>query len=184
MTADNRMKIYWTNLGLLLVAIIGYYSTNSSAHEGKSHQAQAHKKPTEIIVGEQSTLMFKKIKREFDVNVRPIFRSKCYDCHGQVDSLPWYHRVPGVAQLIDSDITEAKEHLDMTNGFPFGGHGSPAEDLTSLGKTLANDSMPPVRYKLIHWKSGLTNREKVIVHAWIEQSLNELKKSRENETFQ
>ena len=34
--------------------------------------------------------------------------------------------------LLDSDVKEAKKHLDMSDDFPFDGHGSADEDLKDV----------------------------------------------------
>ena len=76
--------------------------------------------------------------------------------------------------MMNHDIEEAKEHMDMTKGFPFAGHGTPKEDLEALKETVKLSSMPPWQYKLMHWDSGLTSEEKKIVNQWINESLNKL----------
>jgi hypothetical protein len=76
--------------------------------------------------------------------------------------------------MMNHDMEEAKEHLDMTKGFPFAGHGTPKKDLEALKETVKEDSMPPWQYKLMHWDSVLTSGEKKIVNQWINESLNKL----------
>ena len=76
--------------------------------------------------------------------------------------------------MMNHDIEEAKEHMDMTKGFPFAGHGIPKEDLEALKETVKEDSMPPWQYKLMHWDSSLTNEEKKIVNQWINESIAKL----------
>ena len=71
-------------------------------------------------------------------------------------------------------MREAKEHLDMREDFPFKGHGTPREDLKALKKTIDENSMPPLRYKLLHWHSGLDKDEMKLLTDWIEQSLKSL----------
>ena len=111
---------------------------------------------------------------EYEKSVKPVFQKKCYDCHGSGNEKPWYYVVPGAKQLMNSDMAEAKEHMDMTKGFPFAGHGTPKEDLEALKETVKLSSMPPWQYKLMHWDSGLTSEEKKIVNQWINESLNKL----------
>jgi hypothetical protein len=72
--------------------------------------------------------------------------------------------------LIENDIAEAKKHLDMINDFPFGGHGTPFDDLKSLATTVLDDSMPPMMYKIAHEGSSLNNDEKLKILFWIDSS--------------
>ena len=63
----------------------------------------------------------------------------------------------------------------MSNDFPFGGHGSPENDLRSIEKSIDKDNMPPLRYKIIHWESSLTQAEREEIKRWITSSLKLLK---------
>jgi hypothetical protein len=76
--------------------------------------------------------------------------------------------------LIESDLREAKEHLDFSLGFPFQGHGAPKEDLEAIADAVHDNSMPPFRYRLMHWSSALSQAEKDAVLAWVEKSLKVL----------
>ena len=75
-----------------------------------------------------------------------------------------------VKQLIENDIAEAKKHLDMTNDYFFGGHGTPFDDLKSLTNTVLNASMPPMMYKIAHEDSSLNKDEILKILAWIDSS--------------
>ena len=76
--------------------------------------------------------------------MKPIFQKKCLACHGTGNTLPWYASIPGPKQLIQNDIKEAKKHMDMSQDFPFLGHGTPKDDLKALKKTIKKETMPPV----------------------------------------
>lgn len=118
-----------------------------------------------------------KINAQYKKQVKKIFSIKCLACHGNDESyLPWYYALPVAKQLIDHDREEAKVHMDMSNDFPFGGHGIPQEDLAAIEQTIKKGDMPPLRYKLLHWNSGLTPEEIKIIRSWLDESLNHLKK--------
>lgn len=99
--------------------------------------------------------------------IKPIFEKKCFDCHGLQSSQPWYRNFPGVKQLIDHDMEDAKKHLDMTSDFPFKSHASPIEDLEAIQETIEKDEMPPFRYRFMHSESNLTDSEKEKVYKWV-----------------
>lgn len=123
------------------------------------------------LMDESTAELLKEIGVEYEAKVQPIFQRACYDCHSNSTKYPWYYKIPGVKQLIDSDVAEAKEHLDMSQGFPFQGHGTPTEDLEAIIDTLKEGDMPPLKYKLMHPSAGLSEAEKTIVKDWAGNAL-------------
>lgn len=117
------------------------------------------------------------INTQYIKHVKPIFEKKCFDCHGDTTKYPWYYALPGIKQMIDHDIKEAKEHIDMSKDFPFLSHKTPLKDLQSLRKIGLKGGMPPLRYILGHWDSRLTQDEKRLIIQWTEDSMKILEKS-------
>lgn len=78
--------------------------------------------------------------------------------------------------MMDGDIKEAKDHLDFSSDFPFVSHATPAEDLEAIQEEVAEDEMPPLRYRLMHPSSKLTSEEKEIVNHWVQFGKNKLVK--------
>lgn len=151
-----KLPLLFISLSLLLLA------WTSSAHEGEKH-------PTENVEALQA------INASYLATIKPIFRRACFDCHSIQTHYPWYYNIPGIKQWIDSDIKEARKHLDMTNDFPFRGHGSPRKDFEAIRKTIQKNSMPPFRYTMMHWDARLTESEKEIVLKWIDENQQKLR---------
>ncbi len=147
---------------LLLVFMANYAS---------SHQNNHQKVPIESKPEETTKDTFKEVNEAYIKSVKPIFQKSCFDCHSSNTQYPWYSNIPGVKQLIRSDVSEAKEHLDMTNDFPFSGHGEPLEDLKAIGKQVDNGEMPPFRYMIIHSESELSETDKKIILEWVHASI-------------
>ena len=118
---------------------------------------------------------YEKINQEYLKTVKPIFQKSCFDCHGNTTVYPWYYKIPGVKQLIDSDINESKKHLDFSKDFPFISHETPIKDLDAIAKSIKNDSMPPFRYLIMHGDKKLTKDEVKQVEKWIRESKEILK---------
>ena len=76
------------------------------------------------------------------------------------------HLVKG---LIDSDIREAKKHLNISNGFSFDGHGSVVDDLDAVRDVIVHEKKPPLSYLILHSGSKLSSVERSEVLKWIEQ---------------
>jgi hypothetical protein len=107
--------------------------------------------------------------------VKPILAKGCGDCHTGQTVYPWYYVLPGIKQLIDHDVEEAKEHLDMSQDFPFEGHGDAVDDLKALRRTIKENSMPPISYRWMHQDVALSEAEKRIVVEWVEESLQTIR---------
>jgi hypothetical protein len=159
-----------TTLCLFFVSLL-FLSPPSKAHQGERH---SNTKETNVSKKAQtlSSSKLDKIKKNYESKVQPIFKISCIDCHGNSSDLPWYYSIPGVHSLMNSDMAEAKQHLDMRKGFPFKGHGTVKEDLEAIKKTVQENSMPPFRYKTMHWSSFLSNQESKIVIDWVNNSLD------------
>ena len=114
--------------------------------------------------------VFEGINGAYLKNIKPIFLKKCFDCHSTKTQYPWYHAVPGVRQIIESDIAEGTKHLDLSDDFPFGGHGTPSEDLEAIGNAVVKNKMPPISYRLMHWDAQFSAVEKTTVLMWIQDS--------------
>ena len=153
------------------------FSTLSSvlilAHGGVKHTEKTTPPKTSSEIKAQQ---FKTINKAYIADIKPIFEAKCFACHAsKPKDLPWYYSVPGVKQLMDYDMNTAKKHMDFKKDFPFLSHGTPTLDLKSLKEVIAEGEMPPLRYRVIHWDSGLTDKESKKVIQWVDKSLQILK---------
>lgn len=118
---------------------------------------------------------YNQINIEYTKSIKSIFKKSCFNCHGNTTKYPWYYKVPGIKQLIDHDINEAKKHLIFLNRFPFKSHGTPLSDLNAIEKAIKNNTMPPLRYRIMHNNSILTKEEIKKVKEWITKSKEILK---------
>jgi len=167
--------------GLLLFCLILFIciAPLAFAHEGESHEPmpQHGGQPKGTFPKE----ILEKINESYLKNVKPIFQKSCIDCHSNQTKYPWYANIPGAKQLIASDVAEAKTHLDMTEDFPFKGHGSPAEDLEAIRSSVVDNSMPPFRYWILHSGSRIDGKEEKTVLEWVDSSLKWLGESQPKE---
>lgn len=143
------------------------------------HGNEDHSKDTpkvkKVSPDEELKQKYKKINVQYIRSVKSIFKRSCFDCHGDKTNYPWYYKVPGVKQLIDHDVKEAKKHLDFSQNFPFVSHDTPLKDLDAIGKAVRNTTMPPFRYRIMHGDSKLTEGEIKEVEKWITESKEMLK---------
>jgi hypothetical protein len=143
-------------------------TVSAGAHEGHHHGAPAVNKSAPA--GSEREKRLQKINETYLARIKPIFQAKCFDCHSEDTRFPWYYKIPGVKQFIDSDISEAKEHMEMTHDFPFRGHGKPEEDLDAIVESTAKGDMPPWYYRWMHQGAAVTPDEAKQIVSWAKES--------------
>ena len=155
----------------LVVTPVSLFSHGDNKHVEKS-QVIAKK---DISKDEKFLKVYEVINSKYVKNIKPIFEKKCFDCHGSVTKFPWYYKIPGIKQLIDSDIEEAKKHIDMRKDFPFLSHETPLKDLESLNAVSMLNDMPPLLYILGHWDARLNESEQQRIKTWTKESIKQIK---------
>lgn len=163
---------------IIILTLIVFTFQDSWGHGGEDH---SKKKSPEIVHdslnsdSKETEEIYKKINASYLNKIKPIFRKSCFDCHSSQTTYPWYYKVPGVKQLIDSDIKEAKSHLDFSNDYPFVSHDSPENDLKSIEKSVSKKTMPPKKYLWMHNNAKLSQKEVEEIKKWVKESLEALK---------
>ena len=161
-------------MNILLLLFISTTTFHVWGHGGEDHSKDI-KQPKVVKPNVEIEEKYIRINQQYLKTVKPIFQKSCFDCHGNTTVYPWYYKIPGVKQLIDSDIKESKKHLDFSKDFPFISHETPIKDLDAIGKSIKNDSMPPFRYLIMHGDKKLTKDEVKQVDKWIRESKEMLK---------
>jgi hypothetical protein len=139
------------------------------AHEGHHHGAHSQEAKKDDSKAELK-LAFEQIQADYISHVQSIFDTKCAACHSSAVMSPWYSSIPGVHQIVEHDRSEAKEHLEISKGFPFAGHGEPIEDLDAIKDAANKGTMPTWLYSLMHPSAKLTVDEKAKIIAWVDKS--------------
>ncbi|MFY7928450.1 MAG: heme-binding domain-containing protein [Oligoflexus sp.] len=145
-------------------------SLTAWAHAGHEHGADEERTP-QAPQSSADPVKLDRIAVLYDRDVAPLFTRACGDCHSKHTQYPWYYGVPGIRQLIDADIDEARSHLDLTAGFPFISHAVPREDILAIQKALKDGSMPPSRYAMMHDEAALSEAEKQGIFRWLDMAL-------------
>ncbi len=103
---------------------------------------------------------------EFDA-VAAIVEKKCIDCHSSAGKIPFYGRFPVVKNLIERDIDQGRARFFLDGKLEHNGELFTELDLARLEGVIYNNSMSPIRYRILHWDSGLTAHEKTTIKDWI-----------------
>lgn len=163
---------------LILTYIVIASGGITYAHQGHHHHEEV---PLTHSEEEVRATKLKIIGDSYRARVKPIFQKSCFDCHSNQAAYPWYYKIPGAKQLIDSDIKESKEHIDLSNDFPFKGHGTPDEDLKAIVDEVEKNDMPPFRYRIMHPSNKLSDQDKKTIINWATEGIAILKeKNHEN----
>ncbi|UCG61451.1 MAG: heme-binding domain-containing protein [Candidatus Zixiibacteriota bacterium] len=104
--------------------------------------------------------------------IKHIFEHSCFDCHTDATDYPWYHKLPLVKGMIDDHIAEGREHLDMSNDFPFSGEGNVLELLEEIKEEIEDEEMPLRSYRLLHWGTLIDGKQRDSVFQWIDSSVS------------
>ncbi|HQS67899.1 MAG TPA: heme-binding domain-containing protein [Sulfuricurvum sp.] len=160
------------NRTIALLSIGLFFPAIVFGHGGDDHHDEMKSKE---MVSNQTVHAYETINSEYIKSIKPIIEKKCFDCHGNTTQYPWYYKVPGIKQMIDYDVKEAKKHLNMSKYFPFISHATPLKDLESIKKVTIEGDMPPFRYVLGHWDSRLSKSEKQTIVTWSKNSIATLK---------
>lgn len=139
------------------------------------HGVNKHNKIDSTIQLKNEESSLKEINNHYLETIKPLFKKACFNCHSSKITYPWYYNLPGIKQLIDRDIREAKKHLDFSNDFPFQSHDSPENDLLSISKSLSENKMPPLRYRIMHSNENLNDKDIQKIQNWIRSSIEKMK---------
>ncbi|RME27184.1 MAG: hypothetical protein D6800_05395 [Candidatus Zixiibacteriota bacterium] len=167
---ETQMRVpRYTKIILPLLAL--FASGSLLAHKGEKHGEEEEQQPkVEVSVQEQLDSLYARINLSF-ATVKPILQQDCYNCHSNQTKYPWYYKIPGIKGMIDGDIKEARKHVDFSNGFPFGGHGNPLEDLQAIRDEVAEGDMPPFSYRMMHWGSTINGTQRDSLFQWIDSTM-------------
>lgn len=125
---------------------------------------------------EAQRVAYKVVNEIYLENVKPIFKTSCFDCHSDQPRYPWYSQLPLVKDLIAKDIEHGRAVFDMSQDFPFESRSDfVAYDLVAIRQAIETGGMPPRPYRLMHWDSIINGEKKETVDRWIEMSLAILK---------
>lgn len=103
---------------------------------------------------------------EIPADIHALLQEKCYDCHSNNTSYPWYATVQPVAWWLADHIREGKEELNFSDfkNYPEKKANHKLEEISEL---IKDDEMPLPSYTLIHRSAKLDDEEKASINDWI-----------------
>src|SRR5687768_11642956 len=105
-----------TQYPLAAAAFALFFAAAALAGAEAPAQAQAVSPTVQKLSGEQE--LFKQIQSEYAETIEPIFKQSCFNCHSRYVKYPWNYGLAFVKKKVDEDIADARETLELSDGFP------------------------------------------------------------------
>ena len=105
--------------------------------------------------------------RPIPEGVHQVLVLKCYDCHSNNTSYPWYVNIQPIGWWLANHVNEGKEELNFSS---FAAYDKKKADhkLEELGEMITDGSMPLKSYTLLHPESKITEDEKRMINEWLD----------------
>lgn len=89
-----------------------------------------------------------------DPEAEAVARAACYACHSGSLERPWYAVVAPASWIVQRDVDRGRDELDFSR---WGDDEDEAED---AAEAVADGSMPPRSYQLLHPEARLTDEQR------------------------
>jgi hypothetical protein len=99
--------------------------------------------------------------------VREVFRAKCYDCHSNETTWPWYSHVAPVSWWVADHVHEGRAALNFSRW----GAYSPREREAKAGEIydeVLDKLMPLPSYLVLHPRAEVTPEELALIERWLD----------------
>jgi cytochrome c peroxidase len=102
-------------------------------------------------------------------NAIDLLERNCMDCHSEKAKLPFYAALPIAKDLIQKDVAAGLAEIDLVAELaPPAPAKAPLETaLAKIEYVMDQGTMPPTRYRLLHWNRGLSEGDHGEILAWI-----------------
>lgn len=107
--------------------------------------------------------------------VSKILQSSCVDCHSASPELvayPFYAKFPIAKDTIARDMLEGQKDFVLSKAQISGTELISNIDLAKISTVVEEGSMPPIRYKALHWDASLNREQRKAILDYI-QSRNQ-----------
>ncbi len=93
----------------------------------------------------------------------------CVMCHSKNAKPPFYANFPIAGSLVKADMQMGLRSYDITDtvGAIKTGAKVSSTDLAKIEYAVDDGTMPPLRFKIVHWKSNISAAERKAVANWI-----------------
>ncbi|CAN5178061.1 hypothetical protein BH11CYA1_BH11CYA1_15750 [soil metagenome] len=103
--------------------------------------------------------------------VSKILQSSCVDCHSankELVAYPFYAKFPIAKDTIARDILEGQKDFVLSKAQLQGTELISNIDLAKITTVVEEGSMPPIRYKALHWDASLNRDQRQAILNYIQ----------------
>lgn len=93
-------------------------------------------------------------------------QNDCFVCHSQNPKLPFYAKFPLIGNMLNTHVTHATDFTDLEAKTADLENIDPVT-LSMIDYSAMMDNMPIMEYRLVHWGTGFTSKEKSIIAQWV-----------------
>ena len=97
--------------------------------------------------------------------VKAILQTKCYDCHSNETTWPWYSYIAPVSWWVADHVIEGREELNYSDWGTFSEKKRTRKTEETYDE-IADGYMPLKSYLLTHRDAKVTEEELAIIEAW------------------
>ncbi len=127
--------------------------------------------PTEKNNGAASSLDAFLTETKPSVEVRGILKKACYDCHSNITTYPWYHKIAPVNFWMNHHVEEGKEHLNFSDWSAYV-LKKRAYKIEEVREEVEEKHMPIDSYTWTHANAKLSEAEISLVVNWVKEVQN------------
>lgn len=148
-----KIKIF---IALIGIALLGYLGLSGYTY---FHDKRYAEQAASVAAASAEGLQIRNLLNE----------KACYYCHSSGYTLPAYSNLPGIKQLSAYDVETGQKHFRLDRPMADLQDGTPPSqvDLAKLEAVTNDNAMPPLRFRAVHWASGLDETERKLLLDWI-----------------
>ena len=103
--------------------------------------------------------------------VQAVLERSCYDCHSNQTRWPWYSYVAPASWFVAEHVHDGRGDLNFTE-WPLMDTEAQQFYLGEMKKQLEQRNMPLRSYLLLHWQARLSDAERDLLLAWIDEEID------------
>mgnify|MGYP001824452618 CR=1 FL=1 len=111
-----------------------------------------------------------KVEIPVPAEVHEVLTRSCYDCHSNQTHWPWYSRVAPASWFVAKHVREGRENLNLTE-WPLMDSEAQLYFLGEMKVQIEQKNMPLDSYLLLHWNARLSDPQRALLLAWVDEEV-------------
>lgn len=101
-------------------------------------------------------------------DVKRILDAACYDCHSNRTRWPWYSRIAPLSWIVVRHVQTARRRLNFSDWSDYASDpGTLAHKLDQIRSSIADGSMAPWYYRMLHREARLSAVDRRAIALWV-----------------